>query len=234
MAQTKESLKVEAEAHAFRALVKHLQAHPEVQNMETMTAAGFCRNCLSKWLLAGFRELAPLPIEKPLTYEEVSAHVYGMPPKEWKSTFQRKATTEELERYESSKRHHAAHPEDVLVPVIPKVSSATGSEVEEQENPCCPESTDPVVGGAESCAPLVETLLPLRVKTLNLEVGVLTVSDRVSAGVYEDKSGPTIQECLREFAAQYPQQVTFRVAFEKVTLMYFWPTNQKFYKIRSP
>lgn len=72
------------EAAAFRRLMKHLQTHTEVQNIDLMNIGGFCRNCLSKWM----REEA----EKQgiaLTDPEARQHVYGMPYEEWKTKFQK-------------------------------------------------------------------------------------------------------------------------------------------------
>ncbi len=75
----------EFEAAVFRRLVAHLQDHTEVQNIDLMNLAGFCRNCLSKW----YKEAAgQAGVE--LDYEEVRKMVYGMPYEEWKSRFQTK------------------------------------------------------------------------------------------------------------------------------------------------
>ena len=75
---------VELEAASFRRLVSHLREHTEVQNIDLMNLAGFCRNCLSKW----YREAAE---EKgiDLDYEEVRKMVYGMPYGEWKEKYQK-------------------------------------------------------------------------------------------------------------------------------------------------
>lgn len=74
----------ELEAAAFRRLVAHLQEHTEVQNIDLMNLAGFCRNCLSKWYLAAAEERG---IE--LDYEQVREHVYGMTYAEWKEKYQK-------------------------------------------------------------------------------------------------------------------------------------------------
>jgi hypothetical protein len=80
----------ELEAAAFRRLVEHLRSHPEVQNIDLMNLAGFCRNCLSNWLkdAADERRL-------PLTKDESREHVYGMPYEEWKARHQAAATPEQ-------------------------------------------------------------------------------------------------------------------------------------------
>ena len=196
-----ESARVQAEAHAFRALVAHLQAHPHIQNMDTMTTSGFCRNCLSKWLLAGFRQQAPLPIASPLTYEKVSEHVYGMDPKAWKKEYQIPATSGQIERYEESKVHHATHGADAV--------ADAGASPPVSLDPCCPDPTTAVpavgvppavIGASPARCPVLPTLPPMV-----LSVGVLTVSDRASRGEYPDKSGPLVQQCLREWADVQPQ-----------------------------
>ncbi len=74
----------ELEAAAFRALVKHLREHTEVQNIDLMNLAGFCRNCLSKWYLAAAEEKG----EK-MDYEKARELVYGMPYSEWKDKYQK-------------------------------------------------------------------------------------------------------------------------------------------------
>jgi hypothetical protein len=71
------------EAAAFRRLVAHLQARPDVQNIELMELAGFCRNCLSKWYAAAATEAG---VE--LELEQAREQVYGMPYEEWKTKHQ--------------------------------------------------------------------------------------------------------------------------------------------------
>jgi hypothetical protein len=88
----------ELEAAAFRALVEHLRAHPEVQNLDLMNLAGFCRNCLSKWYRAAAEERG---LE--LSYEDARAIVYGMPYAEWKAKHQSEATPEQKAKF--TERH---------------------------------------------------------------------------------------------------------------------------------
>lgn len=71
------------EAAAFRRLVAHLDSRKDVQNIDLMNLAGFCRNCLSKWYVA---EAKTQGIE--LEYEEARTHIYGMPYAEWKKEYQ--------------------------------------------------------------------------------------------------------------------------------------------------
>ncbi len=74
---------LELEAAAFRRLTAHLQDRTDVQNIDLMNLAGFCRNCLSKWYLAAAEE-------KGLTmdYDQAREHVYGMPYAQWKDKHQ--------------------------------------------------------------------------------------------------------------------------------------------------
>jgi uncharacterized protein len=78
-----EATRTELEAAAFRALVKHLRERTDVQNIDLMELAGFCRNCLSRW----YREAAE---ERGIELEDAEAReiVYGMPYSEWKSRHQ--------------------------------------------------------------------------------------------------------------------------------------------------
>lgn len=78
-----ENTRTELEAAAFRQLVAHLRDHTEVQNLDLMNLAGFCRNCLSKWYKAAAEERG---IE--LDYEEAREIIYGMPYSEWKEKYQ--------------------------------------------------------------------------------------------------------------------------------------------------
>ena len=81
----------ELEAAAFRALVAHLDARKDVQNIDLMNLAGFCRNCLSKWYLAAATEQGVA-----LDYDQAREQVYGMPYDEWKDKHQQAATPEQL------------------------------------------------------------------------------------------------------------------------------------------
>lgn len=90
-----EKTRIEAEAAAFRHLLQHLRDHPEVQNIELMVLADFCRNCLAKWYKAAVEERGVA-----LNYAEAQETVYGMPYGEWKAKFQTQATPEQLHLYE--------------------------------------------------------------------------------------------------------------------------------------
>lgn len=89
----------ELEAAAFRQLLSHLQEHTEVQNIDLMNLADFCRNCLAKWYLAAAEEQGVA-----MNYDSARDYVYGMPYSEWKDKFQQKATAEQLALFESKKR----------------------------------------------------------------------------------------------------------------------------------
>ena len=95
-ADMEEATRVELEAAAFRRLLAHLDSRKDVQNIQLMNLAGFCRNCLSKWLVA---EAETRDVD--LDYEAAREWVYGMPYGEWKSKHQRPATPEELARFQS-------------------------------------------------------------------------------------------------------------------------------------
>ena len=82
------------EAAVFRRLVEHLRQRHDVQNIELMNLAGFCRNCLSNWLQDAADERG-LPLAK----EEARELVYGMPYAEWKQRFQSEPTPEQLQRF---------------------------------------------------------------------------------------------------------------------------------------
>ena len=89
-----EQEKLEIEAATFRKLLNHLDQHKEVQNIDLMNLASFCRNCLSKWYSA---EAAERGIE--VDYDRAREIVYGMPYSEWKSRYQEVATAEQLEKF---------------------------------------------------------------------------------------------------------------------------------------
>lgn len=89
----------ELEAAVFRRLASHLQNHTEVQNIDLMILADFCRNCLAKWYLAAAEEKN---IE--LDYDQAREIIYGMPYRDWKEKHQQEATAEQLAAYEQRQR----------------------------------------------------------------------------------------------------------------------------------
>lgn len=94
--------RLELEAATFRGLVAHLQRRTDVQNIDLMNLAGFCRNCLSKWYLAAAAERGLA-----LDYDAARAVVYGMSYEEWKTKYQQKATPEQLQKFEATTVLHA-------------------------------------------------------------------------------------------------------------------------------
>ena len=86
------------EAAVFRRLVAHLDERKDVQNIDLMNLAGFCRNCLSKWYRSAAEESG---IEMDL--EECRELVYGMPYADWKKSYQREASTEQLSDFEKNR-----------------------------------------------------------------------------------------------------------------------------------
>ena len=97
-----QATRTEIEAAAFRGLIEHLQRRSDVQNIDLMNLAGFCRNCLAKWYLAAANERG---VE--LDYDQAREAVYGMPFPEWKAQYQRPASPEQLKAFEDSKPLHA-------------------------------------------------------------------------------------------------------------------------------
>jgi hypothetical protein len=87
-----EQTRIELEAAAFRRLLEHLQTRTDVQNIDLMILAGFCRNCLAKWYGAAAAERG---IE--MDYPAAQAAIYGMPYADWKQTYQTEATPQQLE-----------------------------------------------------------------------------------------------------------------------------------------
>ena len=89
----------EIEAAAFRRLVQHLDERKDVQNIDLMNLAGFCRNCLSKWYVAAAEERG-----ESVDYEAARERVYGMPYSEWKSRYQTEASPEALAKMQSQQQ----------------------------------------------------------------------------------------------------------------------------------
>ncbi len=89
----------ELEAAAFRRLVAHLDERKDVQNIDLMILAGFCRNCLSKWYKAAADDQ-----DVDISYEEACEQVYGMPYSEWKKQHQKAATPEQITAFEATQK----------------------------------------------------------------------------------------------------------------------------------
>ncbi|RIY00917.1 DUF1244 domain-containing protein [Aureimonas flava] len=90
----------ELEAAAFRRLRDHLRARPDVQNIDLMNLAGFCRNCLSTWYAEASAEAGA-----PLTKEAAREIVYGMPYDEWRALHQREASADAQAAFSGARAH---------------------------------------------------------------------------------------------------------------------------------
>ncbi len=93
------SQQTDIEAAVFRRLLEHLDSRKDVQNIDLMNLANFCRNCLAKWYVAAADERG-----EAVDYEQARERVYGMPYSEWKEHHQLEATAEQLEKFNARKR----------------------------------------------------------------------------------------------------------------------------------
>lgn len=93
---------IEIQAAAFRGLVNHLQKRSDVQNINLMNLAGFCRNCLSKWV-----KTASDQQNGELSYDDALQMVYGMSYQKWKDQYQTAATEEQVSAFKAGKDSHA-------------------------------------------------------------------------------------------------------------------------------
>ncbi|MBF8268898.1 MAG: deoxycytidine triphosphate deaminase [Gammaproteobacteria bacterium] len=95
--------RTELEAAVFRTLVQHLREHNEVQNIDLMILAGFCRNCLSKWYKAAAED-------RGIAMDDGEAReiIYGMPYAEWKKRYDKEATPEQLAAYAKRQARESA------------------------------------------------------------------------------------------------------------------------------
>mmetsp|Transcript_62502 Transcript_62502/g.145479 ORF Transcript_62502/g.145479 Transcript_62502/m.145479 type:complete len:301 (+) Transcript_62502:53-955(+) len=169
------SLTLQIEAYAFRQLVEHLQWRTDVQNIDLMNLAGFCRNCLAKWYHAGAK-VHGLPME----YQEACERIYREPYPQWKKRHQKPASEEQMAIYEASKAKHArTDPDPAALP-----NSLGGHST---------------VCGQDCDAPAPAVLQHIG-SVVEARVAVLTASDRASAGTYSDESGPAVVAALQGFA----------------------------------
>jgi hypothetical protein len=98
MTELSKEQQTEFEAAAFRRLVKHLRERTDVQNIDLMNLAGFCRNCLSNWYRDAANE-AGVPLDK----ESSREIIYGMPYEEWRDRYQRDASDAQKTAFEASR-----------------------------------------------------------------------------------------------------------------------------------
>ncbi len=92
----------EIEAAVFRRLLEHFQHHTEVQNIDLMILADFCRNCLAKWYTAAAQERG-----ETIDYEQARDIVYGMPYREWREKYQQDATLEQLAAFDLKQKQQS-------------------------------------------------------------------------------------------------------------------------------
>ncbi len=96
-----EKTRTELEAATFRRLVEHLRSRSDVQNIDLMNFAGFCRNCLSNWM----KEAADHS-GVPMTKDESREAIYGMPFEEWKAKYKNEASKAQLAAFTKSSQKH--------------------------------------------------------------------------------------------------------------------------------
>jgi hypothetical protein len=89
-----EQQQMAVEAAVFRRLLEHLDTRKDVQNIDLMNLAGFCRNCLAKWYAAAAGEVG-----ESIDYEQARERIYGMPYTQWKSLYQREASAGQQARF---------------------------------------------------------------------------------------------------------------------------------------
>ena len=99
MTMENDKTQVEIEAATFRRLLAHLDTRKDVQNIDLMNLADFCRNCLAKWYRAESEERG-LEID----YDRARELIYGMPYSEWKEKYQKEATPEQLAIFEANSK----------------------------------------------------------------------------------------------------------------------------------
>jgi hypothetical protein len=91
--------RTEIEAAVFRRLLEHLDQRKDVQNIDLMNLAGFCRNCLSKWYVAAANEQG-----ESIDYEQARERVYGEPYADWKEKYQQEASAEQRAAFEKASK----------------------------------------------------------------------------------------------------------------------------------
>jgi uncharacterized protein len=94
----------ELEAAAFRRLVEHLRQRTDVQNIDLMNLAGFCRNCLSNWMQDAAKAMG-----QDMGKDAAREHVYGMPYEEWKAKHQPEASAEQQKKFATETAKAKSH-----------------------------------------------------------------------------------------------------------------------------
>ena len=100
MSELEQRTEIELEAAVFRRLVEHLRARNDVQNIDIMNLAGFCRNCLSNWYEEAAKERGIA-----LTKDAARERIYGMPYTEWKAKYQTEASPEAQAKFAETHQH---------------------------------------------------------------------------------------------------------------------------------
>jgi hypothetical protein len=98
---TDETTRIELEAAVYRRLIEHLRGRTDVQNIDLMNLAGFCRNCLSNWM----KDAADAK-GMPMTKDESRELVYGMPYDEWRAKHQKEASASQQAQFEKASQKH--------------------------------------------------------------------------------------------------------------------------------
>jgi hypothetical protein len=98
---TDEKSRLELEAAVYRRLIEHLRARTDVQNVDLMNLAGFCRNCLSNWMKDAADERGV-----PMTKDESREIVYGMRYDEWRAKYQKEASAAQKAAFEKASQNH--------------------------------------------------------------------------------------------------------------------------------
>jgi uncharacterized protein len=101
MSKFDDATTTELEAAAFRRLMQHLQQRNDVQNIDLMNLAGFCRNCLSNWMMDAAKDKG-LDLSK----DESREHVYGMPYEVWREANQKEASAAQKNAFEAASKKH--------------------------------------------------------------------------------------------------------------------------------
>ncbi len=96
----KDNISLQIEAATFRRLLNHLDERKDVQNIDLMNLAGFCRNCLSRW----YREES-LKLNNEVSDPEARKIIYGMPYDDWKTKFQKEASKAKIEKLKKNHTH---------------------------------------------------------------------------------------------------------------------------------
>ena len=190
-----------AEAFAFQKLCQHLQQRLDAQNIDMMILAGFCRNCLCKWYHVGAATFG-----LGLTYEQSCEKVYGMPYATWKKEHQGKATEDQLRRGEqvghasTSRRPRSCSTSARCPPTTRRTSCRWRRAVRRRRAAARTSAARrrrarraalaQNGGGPARCRRRRRHAFAAACGARRHLLGVLTISDRASAGAYDDLFGP--------------------------------------------